>query len=125
MIKLMLVDDEPQITTMLEKWFTKTKDFSVSVYNNPEIALSSFSSLKPDVVLLDIMMPQMDGIAVLEKIKSIDSSAVVIMMTAYSTLDRVLSSHRQGADSYILKPFESLSDVEEKVRAALVKKAAN
>ena len=125
MIKLMLVDDEPQITTMLEKWFTKTKDFSVSVYNNPEIALSSFSSLKPDVVLLDIMMPQMDGIAVLEKIKSIDSSAVVIMMTAYSTLDRVLSSHRQGADSYILKPFESLSDVEEKVRAALVKKASN
>ena len=125
MIKLMLVDDEPQITTMLEKWFTKTKDFSVSVYNNPEIALSSFSSLKPDVVLLDIMMPQMDGIAVLEKIKSIDSSAVVIMMTAYSTLDRVLSSHRQGADSYILKPFESLSDVEEKVRAALAKKASN
>lgn len=57
-------------------------------------------------------MPQMDGIAVLEKIKSIDQSAVVIMMTAYSTLDRVLSSHRQGADSYILKPFESLSDVE-------------
>ncbi len=123
MIKLMLVDDEPQITTMLEKWFTKTKDFSVSVYNNPEIALSNFSSLKPDVVLLDIMMPQMDGIAVLEKIKSIDHSAVVIMMTAYSTLDRVLSSHRQGADSYILKPFDSLSDVEEKVRAALVKKA--
>lgn len=123
MIKLMLVDDEPQITTMLEKWFSKTKDFSVSVYNNPEIALSSFSSLKPDVVLLDIMMPQMDGIAVLEKIKSIDHSAVVIMMTAYSTLDRVLSSHRQGADSYILKPFDSLSDVEEKVRAALVKKA--
>ena len=123
MIKLMLVDDEPQITTMLEKWFTKTKDFSVSVYNNPEIALSSFSSLKPDVVLLDIMMPQMDGIAVLEKIKSIDHSVVVIMMTAYSTLDRVLSSHRQGADSYILKPFDSLSDVEEKVRAALVKKA--
>ena len=71
MIKLMLVDDEPQITTMLEKWFTKTKEFSVSVYNNPEVALSSFSSSKPDVVLLDIMMPQMDGIAVLEKIKSI------------------------------------------------------
>lgn len=125
MIKLMLVDDEPQITTMLEKWFTKTKEFSVSVYNNPEVALSSFSTSKPDVVLLDIMMPQMDGIAVLEKIKSIDQFAVVIMMTAYSTLDRVLSSHRQGADSYILKPFESLSDVEEKVRAALAKKASN
>ncbi len=123
MIKLMIVDDEAQITSMLEKWFSKNKDFSVSTYNNPEIALSSFSNVKPDVVLLDIMMPQMDGIAVLEKIKSMDPGALVIMMTAYSTLDRVLSSHRQGADSYILKPFESLGAVEEKVKAAYDKKA--
>lgn len=122
MIKLMIVDDEAQITSMLEKWFSKNKDFSVSTYNNPEIALSSFSNVKPDVVLLDIMMPQMDGIAVLEKIKSMEPDTVVVMMTAYSTLDRVLSSHRQGADSYILKPFESLSAVEEKVKVAYDKK---
>ncbi|MCI4399590.1 MAG: response regulator [Campylobacteraceae bacterium] len=123
MIKLMIVDDEAQITSMLQKWFSKSRDFSVTTYNNPEIALSSFSNVKPDVVLLDIMMPQMDGIAVLEKIKSMEPDALVIMMTAYSTLDRVLSSHRQGAESYILKPFESLSAVEEKVRAAYDKKA--
>jgi DNA-binding NtrC family response regulator len=123
MIKLMIVDDEAQITSMLEKWFSKSRDFSVTTYNNPEIALSSFSNVKPDVVLLDIMMPQMDGIAVLEKIKSMEPDALVIMMTAYSTLDRVLSSHRQGAESYILKPFESLGAVEEKVRAAYDKKA--
>ncbi len=118
MIKLMIVDDETQITTMLEKWFSKNREFSVSIYNNPEIAVSSFTTVKPDVVLLDIMMPQMDGLAVLEKIKAIEPSTVVVMMTAYSTLDRVLNSHRQGADSYILKPFESLSDVEEKVKLA-------
>lgn len=123
MIKLMIVDDETQITTMLEKWFSKNREFSVTVYNNPEIALSNFSIVKPDVVLLDIMMPQMDGLAVLEKIKAVEPSAVVVMMTAYSTLDRVLNSHRQGASSYILKPFEALSDVEEKVRAAYSKKA--
>ncbi len=123
MIKLMIVDDEAQITSMLEKWFSKNRDFSVSTYNNPEIALSSFSNVKPDVVLLDIMMPQMDGIAVLEKIKSMEPDALVIMMTAYSTLDRVLSSHRQGADSYILKPFDSLGVVEEKVKDAYAKKA--
>ncbi len=123
MIKLMIVDDESQITAMLEKWFSKNKEFSVSTFNNPEIALTSFNTVKPDVVLLDIMMPQMDGIVALEKIKNIDPATVVVMMTAYSTLDRVLSSHRQGAESYILKPFESLSDVEEKVRAAYSKKA--
>lgn len=123
MIKLMIVDDESQITAMLEKWFSKNKEFSVSTFNNPEIALTSFNTVKPDVVLLDIMMPQMDGIVALEKIKNMDPATVVVMMTAYSTLDRVLSSHRQGAESYILKPFESLSDVEEKVRAAYSKKA--
>ncbi|HOI82986.1 MAG TPA: response regulator [Campylobacterales bacterium] len=123
MIKLMIVDDESQITAMLEKWFSKNKEFSVSTFNNPEIALTNFNTVKPDVVLLDIMMPQMDGIVALEKIKNIDPATVVVMMTAYSTLDRVLSSHRQGAESYILKPFESLSDVEEKVRAAYSKKA--
>ncbi|MGE4398835.1 MAG: response regulator [Campylobacterales bacterium] len=122
MIKLMIVDDESQITAMLEKWFSKNKEFSVSTFNNPEIALTSFNTVKPDVVLLDIMMPQMDGIVALEKIKNMDPATVVVMMTAYSTLDRVLSSHRQGAESYILKPFESLSDVEEKVRAAYSKR---
>lgn len=124
MIRLMVVDDESQITTMLEKWFTKNKEFSVTVFNNPEIAISSFQTVKPDVVLLDIMMPQMDGIVALEKIKAMDPSVTVVMMTAYSTLDRVLSSHRQGAESYILKPFESLSDVEEKVRAAYLKRSS-
>jgi DNA-binding NtrC family response regulator len=121
MIKLMIIDDETQITAMLEKWFSKNREFTINSYNNPEIALSSFSIVKPDVVLLDIMMPQMDGLVVLEKIKSAHPDTVVIMMTAYSTLDRVLNSHRQGAESYILKPFESLSDVEDKVKTAYAK----
>jgi len=77
--------------------------------------------VKPDVVLLDIMMPQMDGLIVLEKIKASYPDTVVVMMTAYSTLDRVLNSHRQGAESYILKPFESLADVEDKVKTAYSK----
>ncbi|MDD3466224.1 MAG: response regulator [Campylobacterales bacterium] len=123
MIKLMIIDDETQITTMLEKWFSKNREFEVRAYNNPETALAGFATVNPDVVLLDIMMPQMDGITVLGNIKAIDPEATVVMMTAYSTLDRVLTSHKQGADSYILKPFESLADVEEKVKAAYSKKA--
>lgn len=122
MIKLMIIDDETQITTMLDKWFSKNKEFEVRTYNNPETALASFATVNPDVVLLDIMMPQMDGITALGNIKAIEPNATVIMMTAYSTLDRVLTSHKQGADSYILKPFESLADVEEKVKAAYSKK---
>ena len=123
MIKLMIVDDEIQITTMLAKLFSKNSEFSVSSYSNPEIAISSLLTIKPDVVLLDIMMPQMDGITALEKIKELAPQTVVIMMTAYSTLDKVLTSHKMGADSYILKPFESLADVEQKIKAAYAKRA--
>jgi DNA-binding NtrC family response regulator len=115
MIKLMIIDDEAQITNMLNKWFSKNKDFSISTYTNPEIGVNAVGSIKPDVVLLDIMMPQMDGIEALEKIKKLAPETVVIMMTAYSTLERVLNSHKQGASSYVLKPFDSLADVEAKV----------
>ena len=115
MIKVMIIDDETQITAMLEKSLSRNKELSLSVFNNPEIALSRFASIEPDVVLLDIMMPQMDGIAVLEKIKVSHPNTKVIMMTAYSTLDRVLGSHKIGANDFLLKPFESLMDVELRV----------
>lgn len=116
MINILIIDDEVQITTMLQKALSKNKEFSVSAYNNPVDALSQLNSIKPDVVLLDIMMPQMDGIEVLADIKKKLHETVVIMMTAYSTLDRVLASHKQGAEDYILKPFESLVAVEQKIK---------
>jgi DNA-binding response OmpR family regulator len=57
----MIIDDETQITTMLEKWFSKNREFEVRAYNNPETALAGFATVNPDVMLLDIMMPVMDG----------------------------------------------------------------
>jgi DNA-binding response OmpR family regulator len=114
-MKIMIIDDEAQITTMLQKALSKNSDFDISVFNNPLDALRQLVRINPEIVLLDIMMPQMDGIAVLNKIKKESTGAKVIMMTAYSTLDRVLSSHKQGADDYILKPFESLTVVEQKI----------
>lgn len=111
----MIVDDESSIGHMLEKALTRAGDISVTYYDNPVIAMSHFSAGKYDGVLLDIMMPQRDGISVLEEIKAKDPECVVIMMTAYSTLDKVLKSHKDGADHYLLKPFESLTLVNQKV----------
>ncbi|MDD2828941.1 MAG: response regulator [Sulfuricurvum sp.] len=116
MIRLMIVDDETSIGTMLEKALVRSKDISVTYFDNPVTALSRFRKGEYDGVLLDIMMPQKDGISVLEEIKAKDPECIVIMMTAYSTLDKVLQSHKIGADHYILKPFDSLSNVEKKVR---------
>ncbi|MDD3770860.1 response regulator [Sulfuricurvum sp. IAE1] len=116
MIRLMIVDDEASIGTMLEKALGRTGDIKVTYFDNPLSALSRFRAGEFDGVLLDIMMPQRDGLSVLEEIKAKDPECVVIMMTAYSTLDKVLQSHKIGADHYVLKPFDSLAAVEKKVR---------
>lgn len=112
----MIVDDETSIGLMLEKALGRSGDISINYFDNPLNALAQFRAGKYDGVLLDIMMPQIDGISVLEEIKAVDPECAVIMMTAYSTLDKVLQSHKIGADHYVLKPFDSLSNVEKKVR---------
>ena len=118
MIKVMVIDDEPQITQMIENALSANKDIQCSTFNNPLSAISSLKSHAPDVVLLDIMMPQMDGLKALEEIRERCPTAKVIMITAYSTLDRVLSSHKKGAHDFIIKPFDSLRAIEDKcVRA--------
>ncbi|AFV97250.1 MULTISPECIES: response regulator [unclassified Sulfuricurvum] len=116
MIRLMIIDDETSIGMMLEKALGRSGDIHVTYFDNPVNALARFRSGEYDGVLLDIMMPQKDGLSVLEAIKAKDPECVVIMMTAYSTLDKVLQSHKIGADHYILKPFDSLMNVEKKVR---------
>lgn len=116
MIRLLIVDDEASIGTMLEKALGRSGDFKITYIDNPVNALSRFRAGEYDGVLLDIMMPQKDGLSVLEEIKTKDPECVVVMMTAYSTLDKVLQSHKVGADHYLLKPFDSLANVEKKIR---------
>lgn len=115
-MRIMIIDDEAPIGMMLEKALTRSGDIHVTYFDNPVNALSRFRAGEYDGVLLDIMMPQKDGLSVLEAIKAKDPECIVIMMTAYSTLDKVLKSHKTGADHYILKPFDSLANVEKKVR---------
>lgn len=87
---IVIVDDETEILNVLSRFLTRNANFSVSTYSNPITALSSIGNAKVDLVLLDIMMPQMNGLEVLEKIKVNNPEQKVIMMTAYSTLDKVL-----------------------------------
>lgn len=116
MIRLLIIDDETAIGTMLEKALMRSGNFTVTYMENPVNAVTHFRPGMYDGVLLDIMMPQKDGLSVLASIKEKDPDCTVIMMTAYSTLDKVLKSHKIGADHYILKPFESLANVEKKIR---------
>lgn len=117
-IKLAIVDDEMSILKVLEKYFTKTERYDVSIYSNPVTAVAAIDETF-DIVLMDIMMPQMNGIEALEKLLEKNPKQKVVMMTAYSTLDKVLNSHKIGASNYIMKPFDSLTKVEAKLEELL------
>lgn len=113
---ILVIDDEIEILDMLSRFLNRNPNFSIQTFSNPVSALSSINNnTKYDLVLLDIMMPQMNGLDVLEKLKEINSDQKVIMMTAYSTLDKVLKSHKIGATNYVMKPFSSLDALEKKV----------
>ncbi len=122
MPKIAIVDDEQEITTMLERFFSRENGYMVRTYTNPVTALSQIGA-DTDLVLLDIMMPQMDGLELLQKLSEKHPDIKVVMMTAYSTLDKVLNAHRYGASHYIMKPFTSLDALKRKVEDVLNERA--
>lgn len=112
---ILIIDDEPEILNLLSRFLGKNPNFSVSTFSNPISAISEVEKANFDLILLDIMMPQMNGLEVLEKIKSKKENQKVVMMTAYSTLDKVLKSHKEGATNYVMKPFSSLEALDNKI----------
>ena len=115
---IVIIDDENDILTMLEKYFTREGNYRVKTFNNPLTAISSLPQ-DTDLILLDIMMPQMNGLDALPKLLEKNPDAKVLMMTAYSTLDKVLNAHRKGAANYIMKPFSSLNALGKKIEDML------
>jgi two-component system, OmpR family, alkaline phosphatase synthesis response regulator PhoP len=105
---IMVVDDNPDIITIV-RTILEGKGYNVmSAYSGAEL-LSTLEKDKPDLVVLDIMMPQMDGLEVLTRMKAApDTAAIpVILLTAKVQYEDVLGGYKLGADYYITKPFTS------------------
>jgi len=102
--RVLIVDDEPLILEVLSEHF-KT-DFEVETAVNGADALGAILRQRPDVVLLDINMPRMNGIAVLKDIKQIDDSIAVIMVTANEQVTLAAEALKSGAFGYVPKPFD-------------------
>lgn len=105
---IMVVDDNPDIITIV-RTILEGKGYSVmSAYSGPEL-LTRLEGQKPDLIVLDIMMPQMDGLEVLTRLKgAADTSSIpVILLTAKVQYEDVLGGYKLGADYYITKPFTS------------------
>lgn len=124
MTRLLVVDDEPEICDFLKSFF-EDRDFDVQTALSGERALELVETFKPQVMLLDIKMGSVDGIAVLRKVKEKAPKTKVIMVTALETTEKIEEAMRLGADNYITKPLslEYLeNDVREKI-ASLASKA--
>jgi PAS domain S-box-containing protein len=117
--RVLVVDDEMGPRESLR--MILKPHFEVAVVDSGEAALRSLSTFRPDLVVMDIKMPTMDGIELLRRIKARDASIEVVMITAYASLETVKSALSYGAFEYLIKPF-SRHDVEETVRRALARR---
>ncbi|MBF0479450.1 MAG: response regulator [Candidatus Omnitrophica bacterium] len=104
--KIMVVDDAAVIRLMLKDILESHQFEVVGECSNGQDAIEKFKALKPDIVTMDIIMPNMDGVQALEEILKFDKNAKVIMVTALDQREFLMKAIRLGAADFIVKPFE-------------------
>lgn len=115
-ISVCLVDDNRELIQLMEDYFDGQQDIEVigTAYNGRD-CLELLEDIEPDVVILDIIMPHVDGLAVLNKLKSMDKNPNVIMLTAFGQEEVMKKAVDLGASYFILKPFD-LDNLADQIR---------
>ena len=106
MSKILVVDDQKTVCYALQR-FLQSEGYDVITAVNGRDALALIKTSEPDVVVMDLRMPEMDGIEVLEKVKASFVKIQVIMMTAFSTTEKAIQAMKLGAYEYLIKPFDN------------------
>ena len=114
--KVLIVEDDTNIAELLHLYLEK-EGFETAVANDGGKGVELFRSFRPDLVLLDIMLPVMDGWSVLKKIRENDKTPVIMLTAKGETQDKV-AGLEGGADDYIVKPFE-MKEVLARIHAVL------
>ena len=115
-ISVLIVEDDKNIAELLQIYLQK-EGYAVTIAADGGQGLTQFRSLKPDLVLLDVMMPVMDGWTVCKSIRA-ESQTPIIMLTAKGETDDKVNGLKAGADDYITKPFE-MKEVLARIEAVL------
>ncbi len=103
--RILIVDDEPSVRTSLGEWFQED-GFQVETAEDGEAALRAMDKGPYDIVLLDLKMPGMDGIAVQKRVREIDPEATIIILTAYASVQTAVEALKLGAFDYVTKPVD-------------------
>jgi two-component system response regulator TctD len=114
-MKLLLVEDDPSMQTALQRTLTK-RGMEVEVCSDGKLALERWKKAPPDVVMLDLTLPGMDGLLVLEEARRSGLATPVLILTARGTVGDRIMGLNSGADDYLPKPFD-LDELEARLRA--------
>ena len=115
-VSVLIVEDDKNIAELLQMYLEK-EGYAVTVAHDGGAGLSKFRAIKPDLVILDVMMPVMDGWGVCKAIRA-EAQTPIIMLTAKGETDDKVTGLRSGADDYITKPFE-MKEVLARIEAVL------
>ena len=113
-MRLLLIEDNPSLASGLSLALSN-KGFSVNHVSNGQQALRAVQDDKPDLVTLDLGLPDMDGLEVLRQIRKLDSQLPVLILTARDSIEDKVSGLDLGADDYLCKPFE-IEELEARLR---------
>lgn len=120
--KILVVDDDVNICELLRLYLEKD-GYSVIIVNDGMEAISAFQDSKPDLVLLDIMLPKLDGWQVCREIRKTSDTPIIMLTAKGETFDKVLGLEL-GADDYVVKPFDA-KEVLARVKAVLRRSGGN
>lgn len=105
MKNILIIDDDPLIRKTLSTHFRR-QGYEVSLAESGEMGIKLFGEINPELVILDIRLPDADGLEILRRIKSIDSEATVVIMTAYDDMRSTVEAIKSGAFEYLVKPLD-------------------
>lgn len=105
--KILICDDTKFMRKMLREILSENGYEIIGEAENGRVAVEKYNQLKPDIVLMDITMPELDGIMALKGIIKMDSEAKIIMCSAMGQEEFVLEAIKNGAKDFVVKPFEN------------------
>src|SRR4030042_5988755 len=102
---ILIIDDEVLTLNNLRRALNK-EGYEVFIADRGESGLEIFREHHPNIIIVDLMLPGIDGIEVLKQIRAIDSNVSIIMMTAYEIIEKAIQAMKLGAFDYMMKPFK-------------------
>ncbi len=114
MARIFLVEDDIMVVTLMKQSLSKNDKFEIHHFTNAEDCIANLH-LRPDIVTVDYNLPGMDGLTLMDKIKSFDQNIMVVICSGQESVEVVISCYRKGAQDYILKSENMIADIERSV----------